>query len=282
MILAAFMVTGFLDRQRLRGGHAARPPGPLPPAGPADPADVRGDHDAGADRGRGLGGPVRGQRPAGQAGRDGGPGPDRSGTRRSPSAACSTAAGCTARCEIPDGLSLLLRLNPDGKVTGLNSVPPPTGRRWTIVHFAFDTMVGIGFALLALGAWLAWTWWRRRDLPRTRWFLRAVALSGVAAVVAMESGWVATEVGRQPWIVYDVLRTSSAVNPAPGLANGRLAGHRGLRGADRGHGVRAAAAGPQPPGADRAAGVRRPRAHGRLSRAGERSLEPGVRQESWS
>jgi cytochrome d ubiquinol oxidase subunit I len=121
---------------------------------------------------------------------------------------------------IPDGLSLLLRLNPAAKVTGLNSVPPADRPPVEIVHFAFDAMVGIGFALLALGAWLAWTWWRRRDLPRGRWFLRAVALSGVAAVVAMESGWVATEVGRQPWIVYHVLRTSSAVNPAPGLANG--------------------------------------------------------------
>ena len=121
---------------------------------------------------------------------------------------------------IPDGLSLLLRLNPNGKVTGLNSVPPADRPPVEIVHFAFDAMVGIGFALLALGAWLAWSWWRRRDLPRTRWFLRSAALSGVAAVVAMESGWVATEVGRQPWIVYHVLRTSSAVNPAPGLANG--------------------------------------------------------------
>jgi len=121
---------------------------------------------------------------------------------------------------IPDGLSLLLRLNTGGKVTGLNSVPPADRPPVEIVHFAFDAMVGIGFALLALGAWLAWAWWRRRDVPGSRWFLRAVALSGVAAVTAMESGWVATEVGRQPWIVYHVLRVSNAVNPAPGLANG--------------------------------------------------------------
>ncbi|HEX3493645.1 MAG TPA: cytochrome ubiquinol oxidase subunit I [Streptosporangiaceae bacterium] len=121
---------------------------------------------------------------------------------------------------IPDGLSLLLRLNPAGRVTGLSSVPPADRPPVEIVHFAFDAMVGIGFALLALGAWLAWTWWRRRDQPGARWFLRAVALSVVAAVTAMEAGWVATEVGRQPWIVYHVLRTSNAVNPAPGLANG--------------------------------------------------------------
>jgi cytochrome d ubiquinol oxidase subunit I len=78
-------------------------------------------------------------------------------------------------------------------------------------------MVGLGFGLLALGGWLAWSWWRRRELPASRWFLRAVAATGVAAVVAMEAGWITTEVGRQPWIVYQVLKVSNAVNPAPGL-----------------------------------------------------------------
>jgi cytochrome d ubiquinol oxidase subunit I len=121
---------------------------------------------------------------------------------------------------LPDGLSLLLRLNPAGRVTGLNSVPPADRPPVAIVHLGFDTMVGLGFGLLALGAWLAWSWWRRRDVPASRWFLRAVAVSGVAAVVAMEAGWITTEVGRQPWIVYGVLRVANAVNPAPGLANG--------------------------------------------------------------
>ena len=120
---------------------------------------------------------------------------------------------------IPDGLSLLLRLNPAGRVTGLTSVPAADRPPVAIVHLAFDTMVGIGFALLALGAWLAWSWWRHRDFPASRWFLRAVAVSGVGAVVAMEAGWIVTEVGRQPWIVYGVLKVASAVNPAPGLAD---------------------------------------------------------------
>ena len=64
---------------------------------------------------------------------------------------------------------------------------------------------------------MSWAWWRRRSLPETAWFLRAVAVSGVAAIVAMEAGWVTTEVGRQPWIVYGLMRTADAVSPAPGL-----------------------------------------------------------------
>ncbi len=124
---------------------------------------------------------------------------------------------------IPNGLSLLVHLDPDGYVAGLDQVPADLRPPVPIVHLAFDTMVGIGFALLALGVWLGYYWWRRRELPESRWFLRAVAVSGVAAVAAMEAGWVTTEVGRQPWIVYRVLRVDDAVNPAPGLGWGLVA-----------------------------------------------------------
>jgi cytochrome d ubiquinol oxidase subunit I len=78
-------------------------------------------------------------------------------------------------------------------------------------------MVGIGTALMGLAAWLAFVWWRRRDIPETKWFLRAVAVSGIGAVIALESGWIVTEVGRQPWIVYQQMRTSEAVTDAGGL-----------------------------------------------------------------
>jgi cytochrome d ubiquinol oxidase subunit I len=81
-------------------------------------------------------------------------------------------------------------------------------------------MVGLGLALLALAVWLGIAWWRRREPPRSRWFLRAAALSGVAAVLALEAGWIVTEVGRQPWIVFGVMRTAEAVNPVPGLVSG--------------------------------------------------------------
>ncbi|GAA2755838.1 cytochrome ubiquinol oxidase subunit I [Actinopolymorpha rutila] len=122
--------------------------------------------------------------------------------------------------EIPYGLSLLAHGRTNAEVIGLDQVPPSDWPPVNIVHPAFDLMVGMGMALLLLSAWLGWTWWRRRDLPRTRWFLRAASLGGVAAVVALEAGWTVTEVGRQPWIVYGVMRTADAVNPAPGLVWG--------------------------------------------------------------
>ena len=106
----------------------------------------------------------------------------------------------------------------DTKVIGLDTVPPddrPPAN--TMLHWAFDTMVGIGTMLLFLGLWLAFSWWRKRDIPKSPWFLRAVAVSGVAAIVALECGWIVTEVGRQPWIVYEVMRTEDAVTDASGV-----------------------------------------------------------------
>ena len=90
-------------------------------------------------------------------------------------------------------------------------------RRSTLLHLSFDTMVGIGTALLVLGAWFGFVCWRRRELPATPWFLRAAAVAGVGAIVAMWCGWIVTEVGRQPWIVHGYMRTEDAVTPAQGL-----------------------------------------------------------------
>jgi cytochrome d ubiquinol oxidase subunit I len=103
-------------------------------------------------------------------------------------------------------------------VIGLDSVAaddrPPAN---TMLHWAFDTMVGICTMLIGLAAWLAIGWWRKRDFPQTRWFLRACAVSGVASIVALECGWIVTEVGRQPWIVFNVMRTSDAVTQSNGV-----------------------------------------------------------------
>jgi cytochrome d ubiquinol oxidase subunit I len=122
--------------------------------------------------------------------------------------------------EIPSGLSLLAHFDPNAQIMGLNEVPAEDRPPVNVVHTAFQLMVGSGFALLALAAWLGAGWLRHRRLPGTAWFLRAALLSGPLAVLALEAGWVVTEVGRQPWIVFGVLRTADAVNPAPGLFYG--------------------------------------------------------------
>lgn len=119
--------------------------------------------------------------------------------------------------EIPKALSLLIHHDPDGVVLGLEEFPEELIPPVNVVHLAYNTMVGIGSALLLLAAVFGWSWWRRRRIPDTPWFLRAVAVSGVGAIVAMEAGWITTEVGRQPWVVYGILLTEDAVSPAPGL-----------------------------------------------------------------
>jgi cytochrome d ubiquinol oxidase subunit I len=124
--------------------------------------------------------------------------------------------------EIPDGLSLLVGYRPGTRVVGLDAVPVAARPPVTPVHLAFDAMVGIGFGLSLLGLWLLVAWWRRRDLPRSAWFLRLSTLAGIGSVVALEAGWVVTEVGRQPWVVYGQLRTADAVNPARGLVGGLI------------------------------------------------------------
>ncbi|NES27903.1 cytochrome ubiquinol oxidase subunit I [Micromonospora terminaliae] len=122
--------------------------------------------------------------------------------------------------EIPSGASLLSGYSPSTRIQGLDAIPAevrPPDRLVAIVHLSFDTMVGIGTALLGLSAWYALAWWRRRDLPRSRWFLRATTVSGVLAVVALEAGWVVTEVGRQPWTVTGHLLTRDAVTTSGNL-----------------------------------------------------------------
>jgi cytochrome d ubiquinol oxidase subunit I len=112
---------------------------------------------------------------------------------------------------IPGLDSLLVGFSTQTKVTGWNTVPPAQRPPlpW-LLHLSFDVMVGIGTLLLLAGLWALYTWWRRRALPRARLFWVAGAVSGVAAVVAMECGWIVTEVGRQPWVVYRLQTTAAA------------------------------------------------------------------------
>ncbi|MFE2829298.1 cytochrome ubiquinol oxidase subunit I [Streptomyces sp. NPDC059271] len=118
--------------------------------------------------------------------------------------------------KIPQLDSILAGFSPKTTVTGLTSVPAsdrPTVVQATIAHWAFDIMVTIGSLLILLALWYAWCWWRRRDLPQSRWFFRGAAVAGVASVITVECGWITAEVGRQPWIVYQNMRVSEAVTP---------------------------------------------------------------------
>jgi cytochrome bd ubiquinol oxidase subunit I len=116
--------------------------------------------------------------------------------------------------KIPGLDSFLAGFSRNTVVQGLNEVPAqnrPTAREATIAHWAFDTMVGIATLLLLLALWYGLAWLRRRDLPRSRWFYRCAALAGIASVVAVESGWITAEVGRQPWIVWEYMKVADAV-----------------------------------------------------------------------
>jgi cytochrome bd ubiquinol oxidase subunit I len=122
--------------------------------------------------------------------------------------------------EVPRLLSLLAFHDPNATVEGLDEVPEEDQPPVNVVRVAFQTMVGIGLGLALLAAIYLVVWLRRRELPRSLWFYRAVVLAGPMSLVALIAGWVTTEVGRQPWVVYEVMRTSEAVTGANGIPVG--------------------------------------------------------------
>ena len=125
---------------------------------------------------------------------------------------------------IPKASSLILKHDLDAPLAGLDTVPredqPPVG----VVFWSFRVMVGIGFAMLGVGMWSLFARWRKRlyDWP---WLHRAALVMGPSGFVAVIAGWVTTEVGRQPWTVYGLLRTSDSVSPldAPAVAMSLIA-----------------------------------------------------------
>jgi cytochrome d ubiquinol oxidase subunit I len=121
---------------------------------------------------------------------------------------------------IPKLLSLLSFHNPNAVVKGLDTVPVDRQPPVNVVRVAFQTMVGIGTLLALLGVGFIFVRWRRGRPPDSLWFHRAVVLAGPLSLVALIAGWVTTEVGRQPWVVYHVMLTSQAVTAANGIPVG--------------------------------------------------------------
>jgi cytochrome d ubiquinol oxidase subunit I len=120
--------------------------------------------------------------------------------------------------EVPRGLSLLAFHDPDAEVLGLSAVPRDERPDPRPVHAAFQVMVACGMCMAAVAVAGALLGWRRREAFFGRAFLLAVAACGPLGLLAVEAGWVVTEMGRQPWIIHKVMRTSEAVTPVGGLA----------------------------------------------------------------
>ena len=220
-------VRGGLPRRRvhrgrhLRLGLAQGPARPLPPHGPRGRAQLRRAGRAGPGDRRRLGRAPGSRVPAGQARRDGRPLPHDGGRalharrvlrhrdQRGPLRDRDPVPAVRARGAQPE------RDDPGAGDRAPQDRPPIN-----YVRFAFQTMVGIGTALALLGVFFALTWWRKRRLPRSKWFYRAVMAAGPLSLVALICGWITTEVGRQPWIVYETMRVSDAVTASDGLELG--------------------------------------------------------------
>jgi cytochrome bd ubiquinol oxidase subunit I len=134
-----------------------------------------------------------------------------------------TGNGLKFAIPIPHVLSILADHSWNGVVQGLDTVSPGDRPPVNVVHWAFQVMVAIGTLLALLGVVYLATWIRRKRLPESAWFYRALVVAAPLSVVALIAGWVVTEVGRQPWVVYGVMRTDAAVTGAHGIVVGYTA-----------------------------------------------------------
>ena len=120
--------------------------------------------------------------------------------------------------EIPYLLSILAFADPQAEVKGLKAFPKEDRPPVAVTHFAFQIMVGLGTLLMLIGAIGLWGIWRRHSILDQPLFLKALVVCSPMGLLALEAGWVVTEVGRQPWIIHGIMRTKDAVTPLPGLA----------------------------------------------------------------
>lgn len=119
--------------------------------------------------------------------------------------------------EIPKGLSLLGFHDPNAEVKGLDRVPREDWPSVPAVHLAFQVMIALGTYMALVAIWVGWRALRRRPVTDSSVLMRAIVVAAPMGFIATEAGWTVTELGRQPWIVYGVLRTSETVTPMPGL-----------------------------------------------------------------
>ena len=220
MLVAAYVVadSGGLG-VRLR--HVARTARPVSPIGFHHRVLRRGGGDPAADGGRRLARALGVQQPAGEVRGDRIGSDDRQRCPGDPPR--SSQRGRNRIGRHPDTVSPRLPDPSTGTKTvvqGLDTVPEhqrPTTSEVNTVHLAWDVMVGLGTLLMLLALWYFASWIFRRDMPKGRWFLRIATCAGVLAILAMEAGWVVSEVGRQPWIVYEYMKVEDAATGNTGV-----------------------------------------------------------------
>jgi cytochrome bd ubiquinol oxidase subunit I len=119
--------------------------------------------------------------------------------------------------KIPKLFSFLATGDFDGEIKGLKEFPPEDRPPVAVVYVAFQIMIAIGVWLMGVAVLAGFLAWRRKALLDAPWFLKLLIVSGPLGIIGIQAGWTVTEVGRQPWIIYEVMRTAEAVTPMPHL-----------------------------------------------------------------
>jgi cytochrome bd ubiquinol oxidase subunit I len=119
--------------------------------------------------------------------------------------------------EIPGMLSFMISGHTNTEVKGLDQFPVADRPPVLITHIAFQIMIGLGMFMFAVSILYFFVLWKKRIFEKNLWLLKLFALTTPLGFMAVEAGWVVTEVGRQPWILHGVMRTSDAVTPMPGI-----------------------------------------------------------------
>ena len=119
--------------------------------------------------------------------------------------------------EIPGLLSFMIGGDTKTPVIGLDQFPESDQPPVVVTHFAFQIMVALGMVMLAISLVYFYNLWKKRLLVRNQWLLRLFAFATPIGFMAVEAGWIVTETGRQPWILYQIMRTKDAVTPMPGI-----------------------------------------------------------------
>jgi cytochrome d ubiquinol oxidase subunit I len=120
--------------------------------------------------------------------------------------------------KLPGFLSFLAHGDFESEVTGLDKIAPENHPPVAITHYAFQIMVGMGMAMMLVSVLYFLALWKQKQWLTSTWLLKLFVAATPLGFIAVEAGWAVTEVGRQPWIIYGVMRTADAVTPMPGIA----------------------------------------------------------------